>query len=359
MLDAASVRKTVDGFLVATPRVARIGIQDYFGTEIGRPDLAKVRVYRPEAEVFHKDAMTSLAHRPISQNHPQEMITASNWRDHAVGQVGEEVARDGDYIRVPIMLMDGDVINDVDAGTRELSLGYTCDFDFTPGKIPGTDDAYDAVQRNIRVNHLAVVGTARGGNKLRIGDSNMKTIVLDGFNVEVSEIAETVIKRVIDALTGRATKAEGDLATKATELANANALVATKDLQIADLNKKVADATAPAALDAAVKDRASVIEKGKDILGDALVSDGKTNAEIRRQVVDAKLGDAAKGWSDEQVATSFVTLAALPAQDSSNPLATALSSAQPSANASGGAKAYDAMCNQLENAWKGPEHKAA
>ena len=35
----AKPRMTADGYLVASPRAARIGIQDYLGREVGRPDL--------------------------------------------------------------------------------------------------------------------------------------------------------------------------------------------------------------------------------------------------------------------------------------------------------------------------------
>ena len=60
--DDANVRITNDGYLVAMPRIARSGIQVYAGHEVCRPDLDRVRVYRPPEEVFHADAMLSLIH---------------------------------------------------------------------------------------------------------------------------------------------------------------------------------------------------------------------------------------------------------------------------------------------------------
>ena len=41
------------------------------------------------------------------------------------------------------------------AGLKELSLGYNLDLDETPGEWEG--QPYDAVQRNIVINHLALV----------------------------------------------------------------------------------------------------------------------------------------------------------------------------------------------------------
>ena len=45
-----------------------------------------VRVYRPEKEVFRRDAMWSLAHRPITLDHPDTKVDASNWKQLAVGK---------------------------------------------------------------------------------------------------------------------------------------------------------------------------------------------------------------------------------------------------------------------------------
>jgi len=56
----AKPRVTADGYMVAMPKAARIGMQDYMGSELGRPDLKVVRVYRPEEEVFNKDSWAAL-----------------------------------------------------------------------------------------------------------------------------------------------------------------------------------------------------------------------------------------------------------------------------------------------------------
>ena len=53
LADAGSkIRTTADGYLVATPRIARTGIQIYNGAEVGRPEMPQVRIYRPPEEVF-------------------------------------------------------------------------------------------------------------------------------------------------------------------------------------------------------------------------------------------------------------------------------------------------------------------
>lgn len=157
------VRRTRDGYLVGDAKIARTGIQTYRAGEIGLTDRQAsdvIRVYRPESEVFAQDALASMAHRPMTVDHPAEMVTADNWKRHAVGLTGGDIARDGDFIRVPLTLMDASAIGDFEAGRRELSVGYTCDLVMEAGTTP-SGEAYDAIQKSIRANHVALCRTAR------------------------------------------------------------------------------------------------------------------------------------------------------------------------------------------------------
>ena len=125
------VHRTADGFMVADARVSRSGIQEYLGIEVdpdntlGLRDKQIVRVYRPEDEVFGKKAMQTYAHRPVTNDHPSTPVTAENWKRLSIGSTGGEVARDGDWVRVPLVLMDAEAIAQVEGGKRELSMGYT------------------------------------------------------------------------------------------------------------------------------------------------------------------------------------------------------------------------------------------
>lgn len=170
-VSVSATRRTADGYLVADVKVARTGIQNYLGSELGRDDLPVVRVYRPESEVFATDAMHSYAYRPVTVEHPSKMVTADTWKALAAGQTGGEVVRDGEFVRVPLVLMDAAAIKAYQAGKRELSMGYTAEIVFEDGVTPD-GEAYDAIQTNLRMNHLALVDRARGGDALRIGDSS-------------------------------------------------------------------------------------------------------------------------------------------------------------------------------------------
>lgn len=166
----AGTRRTADGYLVAEVRTARTGLQTYSGAEAGQPSKPTVTLFRPESEVFSHDSKASYAHKPITVGHPPAGVSAENWRQHAVGHVGDTVSRDGEFIRVPMVLMDAGAVAGIANGTREVSAGYTCDVDWTPGKT-ADGRAYDGVQRRLRINHVAVVPRGRAGPECRFGDS--------------------------------------------------------------------------------------------------------------------------------------------------------------------------------------------
>jgi hypothetical protein len=174
---------TSDGYLTAEPRISRTGIQVYSGHELGDPTLDEVRVYRPEGEVFHKAAMASLAWRPVTLDHPDANVNSRNWKQLAVGQVTGDVARDGEYIRVPLALMDQAAIDAVKSGQSQLSVGYAAKLVWGDGM---TDDGepYQAKQTEIRANHIAIVRSARGGSNLTIGDDDYEAYLDREFTTE-------------------------------------------------------------------------------------------------------------------------------------------------------------------------------
>ncbi len=326
-LDAAAKLRFIDGgYLSAFPRIARTGIQTYKGTECGKPDMEFVSVYRPEAEVFAKDAIHSYTHLPVTNSHPGVMVDAKNWGKYAKGDTGDEVLRDGNTVRVPMMLRDHDTIKDFKDGKNQLSVGYTCDLDWTPGVAPD-GEKYDAIQRNIRANHLAVVAAARGGPELKIGDDDavkgdttmtaiLKNVVIDGVQVEMSDTAAQVVQRALfqaqqqmDEFKKKFAKAEEEEESKKGEDAKKDAALKAADAKIATLEQQLKDAAwTPAKLDREVKVRQLVIDKAHALLGKNLITDNRTVEDIRKQVVEFRMGAKANGWDDNQISSSFDTL---------------------------------------------------
>lgn len=135
-------RKTADGYLVTDARVARgDNIQEYFGHEIGEGEPNQLfRVWRPEAEIFKRDSLATFAHKPVTLGHPTVEVTPETWRRDAIGHVGSEVVRDGEFVRVPLVVMDVKAIEAIEAGTREISMGYACELVIEKGTTPEVRD---------------------------------------------------------------------------------------------------------------------------------------------------------------------------------------------------------------------------
>lgn len=358
-IDASGARLTKDGYLVAEANVARTGIQLYSADELGMTDRSGevIRVYRPPEEVFAADAMASYAHRPVTVDHPHQLVDASNWKDHAKGQTGDEVLRDGEFVRVPLMLMDEQAIDDWRAGKRELSMGYTMDLDITDGE---TEDGqhYDAIQRNLRMNHLALVSRARGGSKLRLGDNTpedsrmsdtkLTTVMVDGLSVETTDAGAQAISKLTKELAD-AHKAAEDAGTAHTEaLAAKDKELAQKDAEIDALKGKI---LSDEDLDKRVKDRADLIATAKTIADKDYT--GMSDSDIRKAAVSAKLGSkAVDGKSDDYILARFDILSEDASQDGVRRVLRS-GDAAPVDNVS---KAHDSMINDLQNAWKGGEH---
>lgn len=322
-VSTSAVRKTADGYLVADAAVARTGIQEYLGKEVGKPDMPIVRVYRPADQVFSKDAMKTYAHRPMTNDHPSVAVNSDNWKDYAVGQTGGDVMRDGEYVRVPLVLMDQKAISDWEDGKVELSMGYSADIVFQAG-VTDSGEEYDAIQTNLHMNHLALVNKARGGDRLRIGDKGAPGIIHPAHpNVEGGHMADNLRKVLVDGLQvettdagaqaiDKLTKQVGDAKAETVALADSHkAAIAAKDTEIGVLTAKLADAEkkvlSDADIDARVASRSELVAKAKTIV-DADYT-GKSDADIRKAVVAAKLGDSTvEGKSAEFIAGCFAML---------------------------------------------------
>lgn len=327
--------RTQDGYLRVTAKGARTGIQQYKGREVdpeGKHFAADqvVNVYRPPEEVFAAKAVASFVGRPITDDHPSVAVTAANWRDHARGVIGGAV-KDGEWIRFDLALMDAELVEKVDGGKRELSCGYRCDIEVKAGET-ADGAAYDAIQRSIVGNHLAVVDRARAGGDARIHDGGNATfencdavpeildalrekpvpkIMLDGLMVDLSD-AEAV-QAAVKKLQDRATDAEGKLADAQKALTDATAAhdkaLGAKDAEIEKLKEQIVDESK---IDALADAKAEVVGKAKAVLGDKLPdTKGKSVADIRRAAVAAKFGDAAVAdKSDDYVEARFDAMTA-------------------------------------------------
>lgn len=311
-------RITRDGYLVAEARVAKANnIQTYSAGELGLTDRNPsdtIRVFRPEAEVFAKDALASAAHRPITLDHPKSDVSAANWKQLSVGDIGGDVIRDGDFVRVPLKVMDASAVRAATSTHQEFSLGYSADLDLTPGRFG--DQEYDASMRTIRVNHLALCDTARGGPELRIVDERpvhlrdhqeqrpMKIKIGDA-EVDLSDGAAVAL--AVGTLNQKLTDATAQVAALTADLSTANTAIVAKDAEIVSLKDRVEKAkVTPQQMRDAAKAYAVTVAKGK--AAGVIVTDAMSETDIMKAVVVKAMGDAAKSYTDADFATAFAVL---------------------------------------------------
>lgn len=183
-LSASTRRYTPEGYLIADALIARTGIQEYQGHELPENigidiDPNKTyRIYRSPKEVFDPIALQSFSQKPVTNEHPHDvggLVNANTAVQKLVGVSGIKAVKEGDQIKIPIILYDASTINDVENGKIGLSAGYTADLKMRPGVTPD-GKPYDGAMVNIRGNHTAIcyIDTARGGRDCRILDDNKR-----------------------------------------------------------------------------------------------------------------------------------------------------------------------------------------
>lgn len=288
--------RTDEGYLVDTPVLTRIGVFEY------RDASGNIRrEYRPPEEVFHPDTLASLRGKPVTDGHPGK-VDSKNFRQHVIGTMLSEGRRDGDNMVGDLIIYD---TGPVDAGNKELSLGYELELDETPGVSP-EGERYDAVQRKIRINHNGVVKRGRAGNarlNLDAADAVTKTeeehdmtmvkIRLDsGLSYDAAPEVEQELNRLRTELKTVGAKVD-------TEAARADAEKARADKAEADIAKAREDAHGVAL--ARVKLEATAAQHKVDFKADT------ADRALREGVIKAIRGDSfdLAGKSDGYVEAAF------------------------------------------------------
>ena len=184
--------KTDEGFIKDSPIIGRTGILIYQNA-----DGSTRREYRPPEEAFNIDSLASIRGKPITMGHHGLVTNETYNQSKPIGTVLSEGKQDGENIRADV------VIYDLNTDDRELSCGYQTELEETSGVTP-SGEHYDAIQRNIIYNHLAIVPRGRAGHNARLNMDGeqildmevkeMSKIKLDGIEYDVPAEVESAIK---------------------------------------------------------------------------------------------------------------------------------------------------------------------
>ena len=333
--DAVKAKRLDNGFLRVDAQITRCGIFDYV-----LPGGKVRRELRPPEEVFKQDAIDSFKLVPLTEDlsglgkgHPREgFVDTKNSRRVTVGIVGEDVRQDGDHVSATIQVQDADTIKRVEAGKVFLSCGYSADTDEAPGEWQG--QRYDAIQRNIRGNHVAIVDAGRAGPsaRLRLDSEEDPTV---GFQIDSPKEEHAMRKFIIDAIEfevsesaaqawEKQAKLDGEkLAQAAKEAGEQKTRADAADAKVAELVQKTdaaekARADLEAKIPALVEARVSLITEARKVLGAEAKFDGLDDTGIRKAVIakvdpEAKLDGATPDFVAGAYASALKTFAAKPA----------------------------------------------
>lgn len=168
-------------FEVPDNPLSKVGVFPYSAASVGFPGWEEnpskvVMVYRPEEELADPEAAESFKLSPWVDDHTMlgnpdadpALTAAENKGVHGV--VGEKVWYDkaARILRGNLKLWSHRLAGLIDSGKKELSCGYRCVYEFTSGVFEG--QRFDAIQRQIRGNHLASVDRGRMGPGVAVLD---------------------------------------------------------------------------------------------------------------------------------------------------------------------------------------------
>ena len=321
------VRRTGAGGIRVESRMTRVGVLKY-----PRKDGTIVRELRPPDEVFADESIASLEGVPVTRLHPATMVTTRNYRDHQIGHVADGVRQEEIFLASDLVVHDEESIGEVDSGgLKEISAGYKAYLDARPGRFDertgeyGPDVAdgqeYDAVQRRIRYNHVALGppnwGRAGAAVSLRLDDdghlsfddadqeATVAKVRIDGIEYEAgSEPAMQAQQKVID----RAEKAGKDADAARAKLDEERGKMDARAGELAKREAAVTEATKPEAIAARVAARTALEADARKLGGaDLKIDAAATDRQVMELAIVTK-DKAAKfdGLSDDYVRGMFL-----------------------------------------------------
>lgn len=310
-------KPTPSGVGIAVPaRMTRVGVLSY------RQDDGKVRrELRPPEEVFKPKSLATLSGATVTDDHPAK-VHEGNWREVAIGHVQGEPHQDGKYVAGELHIKHGPAVDKARAQElAELSCGYRCKLDETPGVWEG--EPYDAVQRDIEYNHVAAgpIGWGRAGGEVRMrldsaGGTANQADPLDNLVCEVradelpnvgamadnaaTQTGETPEQKALrENAEAKARKDAEDVARLTTELAalrkdhervQGELVIARRRDSVEAVERQAAEEAAR--IDSIILERLNLYEEGKQLLSTAdspwssFRADGKTLKSVQEVRVE-------------------------------------------------------------------------
>lgn len=173
-----NMEMTDEGYLICKNAVVgRTGVQRYRFSDLPQDEARELEIdaapedlidlYREPEFVFADEFLATLEGKPVTDQHPRELLTIDTHDLHDCGHImrprrGDVPLDSGDWpILADLMLTDKALIQKVHNGLRQLSLGYTFHI---------ARDGNRILQVDMRGNHVAVLRAGRAGREACIQD---------------------------------------------------------------------------------------------------------------------------------------------------------------------------------------------
>jgi hypothetical protein len=171
-----------------------VGVYPYMGRSISSECIQDhlYSVYRSESELSSQDCIDSFKLIPWIDDHvmlgSEDAGLTPSEQKGVQGVIGQDVYFDGTTLRGNIKVFSEAMANLIANGKKELSCGYRCRYEYSPGVYNGQE--YQYVQRDIRGNHLALVENGRMGRDVAVLDHLTFTIDSKEFQKMAEENKE-------------------------------------------------------------------------------------------------------------------------------------------------------------------------
>ena len=313
--------------------IARAGVFKYL-----KPDGTVHYEAKLPEDILSDSAVASANNKPVTDNHPENeagqriLVDKSNTDTLMKGLTASNahVDRADGTVRVDLTITNPDLINKVDNGKRQLSIGFQTQVVPQSGVYKNAE--YDSVQKDITINHVAVVDVAREGPDISldrsvVGDSAEMIGELDDFSKEKGQkpqmdfekvrIGDQTIKVATDDA-DKLIKFDSDNSANQKRIDELNAqikkLTDERDSlksgnKQAENDKSEAQAKADSlekelqgyrdkvegdGLDKLVDQRMGLIDDVKSIVGDSFDPHGKSEKEMKIEAIKSVDGDSAE-----------------------------------------------------------------
>lgn len=305
----SGIQETDEGFLRIPSRFSRVGIQQYSDGNGGL-----INEYRPAEEVFNDDSMKTFIGKPVTFMHPTEEVTPENIKKYQVGSIISFKKEDGTFTNGEIIITDANAIEYILKRRKnnkdvQMSCGYKAMLEHQDGEFEG--QKFDAIQRNIRGNHVAIVPRGRAGEEVKMkldslnkGERRMKlkldsimgleAMIIDSDDIE-SVVAQ--IKQRERAILDASEKLNEEIASLKKDSeenqAKLDSVVAEKE----ELEKKVEEMVTKEDMEEIIKNRGILNDAAKlaEIKIDEMV-EGEAKKAIIKSVFDCDLDEKSEDY---------------------------------------------------------------